>query len=59
MKQKEFDRKLNALWEQCIGWVEKDIENFEKKNDVEKVEFTKKILERMQNDYKRVQNKTS
>jgi len=59
MNQKEFDRKFNALWEQCIGWVEKDIESFEKKNDVEKVEFTKKVLEKMQNEYKRVKIKTS
>jgi len=57
--QQEFNRKLNALWEQCIGWVENDIEFFEKRNDDEKVEFTKKVLEKMQNEYERVKIKTT
>jgi hypothetical protein len=58
MKQKVITDKFNSLWEQVIEWKKLDIEYHRKNNNQEMVEFSQNVLEKMQNEYKKVKHKT-
>lgn len=49
-----MNRKFNLVWEQCIGYVKKDVEKCKDNNDKEMAEFYQAILNAMQNQYQRV-----
>jgi hypothetical protein len=57
--KKTLNQKFNSLWEQVIEWKKLDIEYYRKNNNQEMVEFSQKVLEKTQNEYKKVKIKTS
>jgi hypothetical protein len=57
--QNKFNKKFNALWEQCIEWKKLDIEYYRKNKNFKMLEFSEKVLEKMQNEYKKVKIETS
>ena len=59
MDHKSFNQKFNALWEQVIEWKKRDIEYHQKNGDEEMIELCQRVLEKMQNEYKRVKIKTT
>jgi hypothetical protein len=57
--KKTLNQKFNSLWEQVIEWKKLDIEYYRKNNNQEMVDFSEKVLEKTQNEYKKVKIKTS
>ena len=57
--QKQMDRNFNALWEQAIQSKIKDLEFYKKNKNKYMFDFSKDVLRRMVDEYKRVKIKTS
>lgn len=49
--KKEFDKKILALWKQCIEWKKRDIEFYKKTKNKLMVDFTKDVLKSMEKIY--------
>lgn len=57
--QKQMDRNFNALWEQAIQSKMRDLEAYKKDKNKYMFDFSKDVLRRMIDEYKRVKIKTS
>ena len=57
--QKQMDRNFNALWEQAIQSKMRDLEAYKKSKNKYMFDFSKDVLRRMIDEYKRVKIKTS
>ena len=57
--QKQMDRNFNALWEQAIQSKIKDLEFHKRNKNKYMFDFSKEVLRKMIDEYKRVKIKTS
>jgi hypothetical protein len=57
--QKQMDRNFNALWEQAIQSKMRDLEFYKKNRNKYMFDFTKEVLRKTIDKYKKVKIETS